>query len=84
MPAAAYAFSALPSTPGAWPSTCAARSRPSFSSSRGSPEITPGKFIISASPITRRRRSSPWRSPGVSGRRGDSKSEAGTDEEAMK
>ena len=39
----------------------------------GAPLITPGKFIISASPITRRRRSSASRSPGVSARRGDSK-----------
>ena len=41
-----------PSTPGAWPSTCSAPSRPSFASSSGSPAITPGKFIISARPST--------------------------------
>ena len=46
----------LPSTPGAWPSTCARRRAPSFSSSAGAPAMTPGKFIISASPSTRRRR----------------------------
>jgi hypothetical protein len=46
--------------------------------------MTPGKFIISASPSTRRRRSSPSRSPVVSARRGDSNDEAGTQEEAMK
>ena len=71
MPAAAYAFSARPRTPGACPSTCSASA--SFASSDGAPPITPGKFIISASPITRRRRSSASRSPGVSSRRGDSK-----------
>ena len=64
MPAAAYAISERPSTPGAWPSTCSAR--PSFASSAGAPLITPGKFIISATPITRRRRSSASRSPGLS------------------
>ena len=36
---------------------------PSFASSCGSPAMTPGKFIISASPITRRRRSRASRSP---------------------
>ena len=45
--------------------------------------MTPGKFIISASPITRRRRSRASRSPAVSSRRGDSNLEAGTHEEAM-
>ena len=54
-----------------------ARASASFSSSCGSPAITPGKFIISASPITRRRRSSASRSPAVSARRGDSNCEAG-------
>ena len=44
----------------------------------------PGKFIISATPSTRRRRSSASRSPSVSARRGDSYSDAGTDDEAMK
>ena len=47
------------------------------------PRSTPGKFIISASPITRRRRSSPSRSPGVSARRGDSNCDAGTHDDAM-
>ena len=46
--------------------------------------MTPGKFIISASPITRRRRSRASRSPGVSSRRGDSKRDAGTHDDAMK
>jgi hypothetical protein len=46
--------------------------------------MTPGKFIISASPSTRLRRISDSRSPGVSGRRGDSKGDAGTHDEAMK
>ena len=49
-----------------------------------SPLITPGKFIISARPITRRRRRSASRSPGVSSRRGDSKRDAGTQDDAMK
>ena len=84
MPEAAYAFSALPRTPGACPSTCAAPSSASFSSSAGSPAMTPGKFIISARPITRRRRRRPWRSPAVSGRRGDSKADAGTHDDAVK
>ncbi len=46
--------------------------------------MTPGKFIISARPITRRRRRRPWRSPAVSGRRGDSKADAGTQDDAVK
>jgi hypothetical protein len=46
--------------------------------------MTPGKFIISASPSTRRRRMSDSRSPGPSGRLGDSNGEAGTHEDAMK
>jgi hypothetical protein len=46
--------------------------------------MTPGKFIISARPSTRLRRISASRSPSSSGRRGDSKTEAGTHEEAMK
>ena len=46
--------------------------------------MTPGKFIISASPSTRRRRISASRSPAVSGRRGDSNGEAGTHDGAMK
>ena len=83
MPAAAYACKCLPRTPGAWPSTCPAPSSASLASSASSPAMTPGKFIISASPITRRRFSRPWRSPGVSGRRGDSKADAGTQDEAM-
>ena len=83
IPDAAYAFRCLPRTPGAWPSTCDAPSSRSFASSRSSPAITPGKFIISASPITRRRRSSPSRSPGVSSRRGDSNLDAGTHDDAM-
>ena len=40
---------------------------------RREPETTPGKFIISASPSTCLRRSSPSRSPVESSRRGDSK-----------
>ena len=55
-----------PSRPGAWPSTCRAPSSASFASSSGEPATTPGKFIISASPSTRRRRMSDSRSPGVS------------------
>ena len=39
-----------PSTPGACPSTCGATIRPSTS---GSPAMTPGKFIISATPSAR-------------------------------
>ena len=81
MPAATYAFSSRPSTPGAWPSTWRASS--SFASSCSLAATTPGKFIISASPITRRRRSSASRSPVVSRRRGDSKSDAGTHDDAM-
>jgi hypothetical protein len=46
--------------------------------------MTPGKFIISARPMTRDRRSMLSRSPGLKGRRGDSKLEAGTHEEAVK
>ena len=65
MPAAAYAFSARPSTPGAWPSTCS-RERRASRARAGRRAMTPGKFIISARPITRRRRSSASRSPGVS------------------
>ena len=84
MPAAAYACSAWPSTPGAWPSTRSAPSTASFASSLAAPEITPGKFIISARPITRVRRSRLSRSPGVNGRRGDSKPDAGTHDEAVK
>ena len=84
IPAAAYACSRRPSTPGAWPSTCSAPSRPSFASSSGSPAITPGKFIISARPSTLRRRSRPSRSPVVSARRGDSNRDAGTHDGAMK
>ena len=82
MPAAAYAFRSRPSTPGAWPSTCCA-SR-SLASSCSEPEMTPGKFIISASPSIRRRRNRPSRSPGVSSRLGDSNDEAGTHDDAMK
>ena len=49
-PAARYASSAGPLTPGLWPST---RSRPAAAiraSISGSPAITPGKFITSATP----------------------------------
>ena len=53
IPAAAYAFSALSRTPGAWPSTWTPVARRSFSSSLSSPVMTPGKFIISARPSTR-------------------------------
>ena len=63
---------ARPSTPGAWPSTWSAPATASFASSLAAPAITPGKFIISARPITRVRRSRLSRSPGVNGRRGDS------------
>ena len=56
----------------------------SFSSSPGKPSMTPGKFIISARPSTRRRRISASRSPAVSARRGDSNGEAGTQDGAMK
>ena len=74
--------SSRPRTPGAWPSTCVARARASRARA-GRRATTPGKFIISASPITRRRRSSASRSPAVSSRRGDSKRDAGTHDEAM-
>ena len=82
MPAAAYALRSRPRTPGAWPSTWWASA--SFASSDSLAPITPGKFIISARPITRRRRSSASRSPGVSSRRGDSNDDAGTHDDAMK
>src|SRR5262245_59476998 len=84
MPAAAYACRDGPRTPGAWPSTCWAPSSSSLASAPGSAAITPGKFIISASPSTRRRRISPSRSPSASGRRGDSNADAGTHDGAMK
>ena len=45
--------------------------------------MTPGKFIISATPIVRLRRNRLSMSPVVNGRRGDSKREAGTHDEAM-
>jgi hypothetical protein len=48
------------------------------------PADTPGKFIISASLSTRRRRISASRSPVVSARRGDSNGEAGTHDGAIK
>ena len=84
MPDAAYAWSPLPTSPGAWPSTCSAPARASFSSSDGEPATTPGKFIISASPSTRLRRISDSRSPGARARRGDSNGDAGTHDGAMK
>ena len=84
MPAAAYAWSAAPRTPGACPSARSAPASASFASSAGSPAITPGKFIISARPTTRRRRRSPSRSPSVSARRGDSNRDAGTHDDAVK
>ena len=83
-PAAAYACRSRPSTPGACPSTWWSPATASFASSLSAPAITPGKFIISASPITRRRRSRLSRSPGVKGRRGDSNCDAGTQEDAVK
>ena len=43
-------------TPGACPSTCEASRSASFASSAGSPAMTAGKFIISATPSARRRR----------------------------
>ena len=58
-----------------------APSSASFASSVSSPAMTPGKFIISARPSTRLRRMSASRSPSSSGRRGDSKTEAGTHED---
>ena len=82
IPAAAYAFSRRPTSPGAWPSTW--RASRTFASSCSEPSTTPGKFIISATPSTWLRRSSPSRSPIVSARRGDSKSDAGTHDGAMK
>ena len=51
---------------------------------RRRPTMTPGKFIISATPSTRRRRSSASRSPSLSARRGDSNADAGTHDDAMK
>ncbi len=65
-------------TPGAWPSTCVAPATSSLASSAGSPAMTAGKFIISATPRACRRRSTASMSPGVSGRRGDSNGLAGT------
>ena len=47
-PAAMYAFSGLPDTPGAWPSITGRTS--SLASTSGSQPTTPGKFIISPSP----------------------------------
>ena len=78
-----YALRAMPRTPGAWPSTWSVRPVLSFASSFGSPAMTPGKFIISATPMVRCRRSRLSMSPVVKGRRGDSNVEAGTHEEAM-
>src|SRR5713101_7529433 len=57
MPAAMYALSAGPRTPGAWPSTWSVNPVVSFETSASSPAMTPGKFIISATPIVRWRRS---------------------------
>ena len=70
-------------TPGAWPSAWDASRSSSFASSAGSPAMTAGKFIISATPSARRRRRIDSMSPSESGRRGDSKGLAGTDDGAM-
>src|ERR1700680_3079954 len=83
MPAAMYALRAGPRTPGAWPSTWSVRPVCSFATSFGSPAITPGKFIISATPMVRCRRRRLSMSPVVKARCGDSNFEAGTDDEAM-
>ena len=83
MPAAAYACSAGPVTPGACPSACEASRSASFASSAGSPAMTAGKFIISAMPRARRRRRIDSMSPSEKGRRGDSKGLAGTHDGAM-
>ena len=52
-------------------------------STSGSPAMTPGKFIISATPSARRRRRIASMSPTVSSRRGDSNALAGTHEGAI-
>src|SRR5229473_7656914 len=83
MPAARYALRAGPRTPGACPSTWSVRPVVSLATSASSPAITPGKFIISATPIVRWRRRRLSMSPVVNGRRGDSKRDAGTQEDAM-
>ena len=69
--------------PGAWPSACVAPRSVSLRSSSGSPAMTAGKFIISATPSACRRRSTDSRSPIESGRRGDSKRLAGTHDDAI-
>ena len=53
------------------------------SSTAGSPAMTAGKSIISATPIVRRRSRRPAISPGPSARRGDSSALAGTHDEAI-
>src|SRR5713226_6484200 len=72
-----YALRAGPLTPGACPSTWSVRPVVSLATSASSPAITPGKFIISATPIVRWRRRRLSMSPVVNGRRGDSKRDAG-------
>ena len=74
---------ARPRTPGACPSACVAPRSVSLRSSSGSPAMTAGKFIISATPSAWRRRSTDSRSPIESGRRGDSKRLAGTHDDAI-
>ena len=81
MPAATYASSARPVTPGAWPSTWLLSS--SRSSCDAAPAMTPGKFIISATPSARGWRRIASMSSGSSGRSGDSKWLAGTHDGAI-
>ena len=80
IPAATYASSARPTTPGACPSTCGATIRASTS---GSPAITPGKFIISATPSARGWRRISRISSGPSDPNEDSKCDAGTHDDAI-
>ena len=81
MPAARYASRLRPVTPGAWPSARVASAR--LASSRSSPAMTAGKFIISATPSVRRRRRIDSMSPSVNGRRGVSNGLAGTHDGAI-
>ena len=70
-----------PVTPGAWPSTCGCRA--TLASTSGSPAMTDGKSITSATPSARPRRRIDAMSSVPSGPRGDSSALAGTHDGAI-
>ena len=81
MPAATYASSSRPTTPGACPSTCSCSA--TLASTAGSPAITAGKSITSATPSIAPAAQQPGELARAERLRGDSSALAGTHEEAI-